>query len=164
MQNYFYNILPYDIQHYIFQLRLFNMLQANYYRLISQKMTIANIVLNYKFQYFTSYQYNYLSNNLIFNLNSNTYMDTKNSSTLFLLKKTLNILTINDDKLWWLRKFIVPIENSLILYKHIPDANNKLYINNNIYYDCYYYYFELLKKLNITPRHHLSPNLIYQTI
>ncbi len=160
MQNYFYNILPYDIQHYIFQLRLFNILQKNYYRLISQKMTIANIVLNYDFQYFTPYQSTYLYNNLIFNLNSNIYMDTKNNNTLFLLKKTLNILTINDDKLWWLRKFIIPIENSLILYKYIPNANNNISINNNVHYECWCAYFNLLKKLNITE----SLNLIYQTI
>jgi len=160
MQNYFYNILPYDLQCYIFELRLFNIIKVNYYRLISQKMTIAQIVLNYEFQYFSLYEYNYLCYNLIFNLNSSTYMDTKNKSTLFLLKKAANVLSINDDNLWWLRKFIIPIENSLILYKHIPNANNKLFINNNIYYECYYYYFKLLKKLNISE----SLNLIYETI
>jgi hypothetical protein len=165
MQNYFYTILPYDIQDYIFKLRLFNILQKNYYRLIAQKMTIADIILNYEFIYFTPYQFNYLSNNLIFNsLTSNIYMDTKNSSTLFLLKKITNILTINDDKLWWLRKVIIPIENSLILYTYIPDTNYNISTNNYIHYECLYYYFKLINKLNITPRHHLSPNLIYQTI
>ena len=159
MLNYFYNILPDDIQCYIFQLRLFNILQKNYYRLISQKMTIADIVLNYEFQYFTPYEYNYLSNNLLFNINSNIYMDTKNSNTLFLLKKITNILTINDDKLWWLRKFIIPIENSLILYKYMRLTNYNS-TNNGIHYDCWYYYYKLLKKLNIVR----SPNLIYDII
>ena len=116
--------------------------------------------LNYEFQYFTPYQSNHLHNNLIFTINSNIYMDTKNNNTLFLLKKALNILTINDDKLWWLRKFIIPIENSLILYKYIPNANNNISINNNVYYECWCAYFKLLKKLNITE----SLNLIYQTI
>lgn len=165
MQNYFYTILPDEIQSYILQLRLFYILQKNYYRLISQKMTIADIVLNYEFKYFTPYHINYLSDNLIFNtLTYNIYMDTKNSSTLFLLKKITNILTINDDKLWWLRKVIIPVENSLILYTYIPDTNYNISTNNDIHYECLYYYFKLINKLNITPRHLLSPNLIHQTI
>lgn len=165
MQNYFYTILPDDIQRYILQLRLFNILQKNYYRLISQKMTIADIVLNYEFKNFTPYHINYLSDNLIFNtLTYNIYIDTKNSSTLFLLKKITNLLTINDDKLWWIRKFIIPIENSLILYTYIPDTNYNISTNNDIHYECLYYYFKLINKLNITPRHLLSPNLIHQTI
>ena len=36
MLNYFYNILPEDIQTYILQLRLSNQLRNNYYRIISQ--------------------------------------------------------------------------------------------------------------------------------
>ena len=160
MQNYFYDILPYDIQYYILELRLAIVLQSNYYRRISQKMTIAQIILNYEFQYFSLYEYNYLYNNLLFNLNSNKYMDTKNKTTLFLLKKIVNIISVNDDKLWWLKTFIIPIENSLILYKYIHADKNQLLINYNIYNECYYYYFELLKKLNIAD----SLNLIYEII
>jgi len=160
MQNYFYDILPYDIQYYIFQLRLVNILQSSYYRRISQKMTIAQIILNYELQYFSLYEYNYLYSNLLFNLNSHTYMDTKNKTTLFLLKKIVNIISVSDDKLWWLKKFIVPVENSLILYKYIHTDESQLLINYNIYSECYYYYFELLKKLNIAD----SYNLIYEII
>tara|TARA_B100000787_G_scaffold167951_1_gene155758 strand:+ start:10194 stop:10682 length:489 start_codon:yes stop_codon:yes gene_type:complete len=162
MQNYFYDILPDDIQYYIYELRLTNILRRNYYRLISQKMTIAQIIINYELRSFSLYEYNYLYSNLLFNLNSNTYMDTKNKQTLFLLKKIVNIISVNDDKLWWLKQFITPIENSLILYKYIHNDSNvkKPLINFNIYRECYYCYFELLKKLNIADSYNLNFEII----
>jgi len=150
MQNYFYTILPEDIQTYIFQLRLSNQLKNNYYRIIAQKMTIADLVLKTELKYFTPWDYEYFNSVLRDRFITNTYMDTKDKKTLFLLKKAYKILSKNDDIVWWLHKLIYPIERSMILYKWFPGSNNQLLKNNNIYYECYDFYFKLLKKLDIS--------------
>lgn len=150
MQNYFYTILPEDIQIYIFQLRLSMQLQKNYYRIIAQKMTIADLVLKYKLKHFTQWEYNHFNSVLHNPFINDTYMDTKDIKTLFLLKKGYQIIRKTDDIIWWLHKLIFPIERSMILYEWFPAANNQLHENDNIYYECYDYYFKLLKKLNVS--------------
>jgi len=150
MLNYFYNILPEDIQTYILQLRLSNQLRNNYYRIISQKMIIADIVLKTELKYFTLWEYQYFNNVLHNPFINNTYMDTKDKKTLFLLKKAYHILTKNDDIVWWLHKLIFPIERSMILYKWIPSSNKQSILNDNVHYECYHYYFKFLRKLKIS--------------
>ena len=83
MLNYFYNILPEDIQTYILQLRLSNQLRNNYYRIISQKMIIADIVLKTELKYFTLWEYQYFNNVLHNPFINYTYMDTKDKKLYF---------------------------------------------------------------------------------
>ena len=114
MQNYFFTILPDDIQIYIFQLRL-SMYLEKYFRKLSQKEALMKYITNNQKNYDGVYTN-------IFNKNTEnytyvTYIDPYNKKTMFLANKLLNLLTDSNDKIWWMIQFIRPLERGLILYK-----------------------------------------------
>ena len=147
--NYFFDILPYDIQHYIYKLRLNNQLTKIYYTNVARKSAIAILTLNLKWKTLPDWHYEYFNNVLINGLSRDQYYDTKEIKTYQLLKRVYMHISINDDITWWKHQVINPIELSLIYYKWFPAANDKLLKDNDLYYKCYDLYFDLLEKLNI---------------
>lgn len=146
MQNYFFTILPDDIQIYIFQLRLSMYLEKNYFRKLSQKEALMKYITN-------NQNYDGVYTN-IFNKNTEnytyvTYIDPYNKKTMFLANKLLNLLTDSNDKIWWMIQFIRPLERGLILYKDWYYFINFDIQHNTCFYKTEASYFKLMNKLNI---------------
>lgn len=107
MTNLFFDLLPYEIQHYIYAIRLSNALASKYYSRIAQKIEFANIIL--KFQQ-RNYSHHHNDNIIFYNPNNPIISYIAHKSSI-LLKKT-------DDQFWWISQLLIPLEQGLIIYSN----------------------------------------------
>ncbi len=106
MFNLFFDLLPCEIRHYIYQIRLSNILIRTYYRRCTQKLALAYSVIllrNTYNPYFHNHRYPY-------------YLNPENKFLSYLIHKCSKIITKHDDKVWWLSQLIRPVEHGLILH------------------------------------------------
>lgn len=147
MINYFFNILPLDIQKYIYEIRLSILLEKIYYNKIQDKKKLIKYIKNINLLTINTNIFN--ENNEYTNI---TYHNPYSKTLDFLANKACTILSNNDDKNWWLFNFIRPIERGLIIYNNwFNFINNDIIgINHEI---CYYKikrsYFILIDKFRV---------------
>tara|TARA_Y100001954_G_scaffold174000_1_gene184866 strand:+ start:5121 stop:5624 length:504 start_codon:yes stop_codon:yes gene_type:complete len=157
MQNYFYDILPNDIQLYIFQIRLTKQLEKIYHDVIMQRNILINIIN-------TTHKYN--NNNVLFYENTNTnifsrnkenywnvsYLNPSTITSKYLTKKFSKVMSFNfysnlskKDKITLLGVFIRPLERGLVIYKEAFEPCHY----NITYYETESYYLDIMMKLKI---------------
>lgn len=152
MQNYFFTFLPDDIQNYIFQLRLSMQLEKNYFRKSAQKQALMKYIIennHYGGLYPSHSTYTNIFSRNTENYNYTTYLDPYNIKTKFLANKLSNVLTNNDEKIWWISQFIRPLERGLIIYKDWYKYVHPAFQYNFCFYKTEISYYNLMKKLDI---------------
>lgn len=127
MKNYFFDILPNDMQYFIYQIVLSNYIQKNYFTKEKQKKRFIkkmHIILNN--------EYSKLPNTMeYFKYGRDTYLDPYNKTVSKFLYNASNILTKEDinQKVLWLILLIRPVERGFIYNKLFPDC---LYYNRTL--------------------------------
>tara|TARA_X000000368_G_scaffold317012_1_gene254398 strand:- start:3124 stop:3594 length:471 start_codon:yes stop_codon:yes gene_type:complete len=145
MANLFYDVLPYDIQEYIYGISLSNMLTKKYRNLIARKMALAVATLR-----ITSH----VNGHMVYVYNP---FDTNVS---YIINKCSNLLSRNDDVFWWTCQLIRPIERGIIEYADVLSANMSVVENQidesspwhnqiNIYFNTEYACDKLIHKFKI---------------
>tara|TARA_Y100000741_G_scaffold206898_1_gene157462 strand:- start:2290 stop:2718 length:429 start_codon:yes stop_codon:yes gene_type:complete len=118
MYNLFYDLLPVEIQKYIYEIRLYNILSNKYYIRVAQKLTLVKIITNI-----------YLSQDDNMNIgfgNTITY-DPFNIRTANIADKCSRIINRNDDINWWVFHLIRPLERGIIKFDYICGPGSSIY-------------------------------------
>tara|TARA_B100000424_G_C22729280_1_gene395557 strand:+ start:225 stop:704 length:480 start_codon:yes stop_codon:yes gene_type:complete len=110
MANLFFDLLPYEIRHEIYSIRLYNALARNYYKKVAQKFALAKIVLKLDMKK-NLIMYDFAQNSIPYRL----YFNPINSDVRYVVEKCCDIITTSDDKVWWISQLIRPIEIGLIV-------------------------------------------------
>ena len=118
-----WDMIPYDIQEYIYGIRLSNAITKNHNMRTSYKLSCAQLLLNISPDY----------NNEIC-----TVYDPCDKRVCYIANKCANILSnTKDDRIWWITQLIRPIERGLIIYKpHYNDKNAFSPTHDNTEYAC----------------------------
>ena len=155
MQNYFYDILPNDLQLYIFQTRLAKQLEKQYSAVIMQRKIFIDYINNsHKYKnvlFYKNINTNIFSRNKE-NYNDICYLNPTTNTSKNLTKKLSKILSFNyyskfskKDKITLLIEFIRPLERGLIIYNSEFDPCHF----KKTYYETESYYLDIMMKLNI---------------
>ena len=157
MQNYFFDLLPNDLQLYIFQTRLAKQLEKQYSAIKMQRNIFIDIIN-------TTHKYNNVlfyenTNTNIFSRNKENYWNVSylNPSTItskFLTKKFSKVMSFNfysnlskKDKITLLGEFIRPLERGLVIYKEAFEPCSSHF--KKTYYETELYYLDMMMKLEI---------------
>lgn len=137
MGNLFFDILPYEIQYYIYAIRLSNALASKYYSRIAQKMEFANIILKFQER---GYSLHHNDDIIFYNPNNPLIAYVAHKSSI-LLKK-------NDDPLWWISQLVIPLEQGLIIYSNNTSPISSTYAKTEYACDKLIQIFHCLRNPN----------------
>ena len=131
MSHIFFHLLPCDIIHHIYGIRLSDALTRTYYRNVARQLALAKFVL-----------YLHAHHNAGFNLYP--YFDPTDPAVVYVVERCAKFLRSSPDNSWWINMLIHPIEQGIIFQTN--DANN----HNENYARCEYACDRLIEILGCT--------------
>ena len=115
MYHLFFDLLPPDIIHHIYGIRLSDALTRTYYRNVARQLALARFDL-------------YLRANHHAGLNFYPYFDPTNPAVVYVAERCAKFLRTSPDNSWWINVFIRPIEQGLIFQTNDANNHNENYV------------------------------------
>tara|TARA_Y100000748_G_scaffold223410_1_gene188057 strand:+ start:1242 stop:1661 length:420 start_codon:yes stop_codon:yes gene_type:complete len=109
--NLFFDILPEEIQQYVYKIRLYNCIMTNYKMRNAQKKALSEIVMQLNFNY---------------NIDMHAIYNPLDPQIAYVTEKCSKILSYDSHAIWWIAYFVRPIERGLILFDNFqadPDSH-----------------------------------------